>query len=188
MANVDNAHGDTGAHTAVPGHGDGHSAGFPPFDTTYYPSQLLWLAITFGLLWYLMAKVIVPRLSEIIETRRDQIARDFEAAQRLKDDTDAAIAKYEQALADARAKAQGIAAETRAELNADVDAKRQAAEGDLAGRLADAETRIAAIKDKAMAEVGGIATEAAEALVERLAGASASRDEIAAAIKSLAAK
>lgn len=183
MANPAPTQGETGAHTEVPAHG-GAEPNFPPFDTTYFPSQLLWLAITFGLLWYLMANTIVPRLSEILETRRDQIARDLEAAQRLKDETDNAIAGYEQALADARANAQSIAAETRAQINAEVDAKRSAAEADIATRLAEAETRIANIKSKAMEEVGGIATDATEAVVERLIGAKPTKDDVAQAVAS----
>lgn len=177
----------TSAHTEVKGHGE-HKAGFPPFETTYFPSQLLWLAISFGLFWYLMAKVVLPRIGEILETRRDQIARDLEAAQKLKDETDAAIAGYEQALASARGKAQSIASETRAELARETDARRVAAEADLATKLAAAETRIAGIKTKALAEVGTIAADTAEAIVERLAGGAASKDEIAKAVSAVLAK
>jgi F-type H+-transporting ATPase subunit b len=170
------------AHTEVAGHGEGHKAGFPPFETTYYPSQLLWLALSFGVLWWLMAKVIVPRLSDIIETRRDRIAADLSEAQRLKDETDKAIAGYEKALADARAKAQAIANETRQALNAETDAKRQAAEADLNGKLAAAEARISDIKAKALAEVGGIATDTATAVIERLIGTQAPAADIADAV------
>lgn len=170
------------AHTEVPAHGAAHKAGFPPFESTYFPSQLLWLALTFGFLWWLMAKVIVPRLSDIIETRRDRIAKDLSEAQRLKDETDAAIAGYEKALADARAKAQGIANETRAALNAEVDAKRQAAEAGLNAKLAAAEAHITEIKTRALAEVGGIATETAAEVVNHLLGSAAGPDEVSAAV------
>lgn len=179
----------TTAHTEVPGgHGEGPSSGFPPFDTSTFASQLLWLAITFGFFWWLMAKKILPRIGEILETRRDQIARDLETAQALKDQTDKAIAGYEKALADARAKAQSIAAETRAQLNAETDAKRQAAEAGLSAKLASAEAHIGEIKAKALSEVGGIATETAEVLIERLIGAGASKDEIAKAVSGALAK
>lgn len=179
----------TTAHTEVPGgKGDGHSSGFPPFDASTFPSQILWLAITFGFFWWLMAKKILPRIGEILETRRDQIARDLETAQALKDQTEKAIAGYEKALADARAKAQSIAAETRAQLNAETDAKRRAAEAELTAKLASAEADIGAIKAKALGEVGGIAADTAEAVIERLIGAGASKDEITMAVANAQAK
>lgn len=179
---------NTTAHTEVAGHGEAHKAGFPPFETTYYPSQLLWLALTFGFLWYMMAKVIVPRLGGIIETRAAKIAADLAEAQRLKGETEAAIKGYEKALADARANAQGIANETRAKLNAEVDAKRQAAEADLAGKLTAAEARIGEIKAKALAEVGGIATETANAVVEHLTGSTGAGSDVAAAVAAVMQK
>ncbi|MBL8575282.1 MAG: F0F1 ATP synthase subunit B [Hyphomicrobiaceae bacterium] len=170
------------AHTEVPAHGAAHKAGFPPFESTYFPSQLLWLALTFGFLWWMMAKVIVPRLTDIIETRRDRISKDLGEAQRLKDETEAAIKGYDKALADARAKAQAIANETRAALNAEVEAKRHAAEAGLNEKLAAAEARIGEIKAQALGEVGGIATDTATALVNHLLGGTAGQDEISAAV------
>ncbi len=71
---------------------------FPPFDATTFASQLLWLAITFGVLYYLMARVAVPRIAGIIEDRRDRIASDLDMADRLKTDSEEALAAYEKAL------------------------------------------------------------------------------------------
>ncbi len=70
-----------------------HGSGvFPPFDSTHFASQLLWLAITFGLFYLLMSKVIIPRIGGILETRHDRIAQDLDEASRLKGEADAAIA------------------------------------------------------------------------------------------------
>ena len=97
------------------GHAADSGAGgsFPPFDSSTYGSQVLWLAITFGVLYYVMAKVALPRIGSILEVRSDRIEQDIAEAQRLKEDTDEAIASYEQALGDARSKAQGIAQTAR---------------------------------------------------------------------------
>src|SRR3546814_5984676 len=87
-------------------HDDAHAAGvFPPFDATTYPSQLLWLVITFGLFYLLMQKVIVPRLGGILEQRHDRIAQDLDEAARLKADADAAVETNERELPAAPPKA-----------------------------------------------------------------------------------
>ncbi len=101
----------------------------------------------------------------------------------MKDEADAAIAAYEKALADARARAQAIAAETRDKLNAAAEANRKDLEGKLHGKLADAEKSIAATKSAAMANVRGIAQEAAAAIVNRLIGITPSADAVARAVE-----
>ena len=95
-------------------HGEEHGSGvFPPFDASTFPSQLLWLAITFGIFYLVMSKVIVPRIGSILETRHDRIAQDLDEASRLKAEADNAISTYEKELADARAKGNVIATEAR---------------------------------------------------------------------------
>ena len=160
----------------------GAKAPFPAFDTKYYGGQLLWLAIAFGLLYYVMSKYAVPRIREILETRSDRIADDLAEAQRLKAETDAAIASYEKSLADARAKAQGIAGEMRDKVNAESDAARKTLEAKLAEDLKAAEATIAATKAKAMGNVRDIAVDAASAIVSQLTGKAPQAASVAAAV------
>jgi len=168
-------------------HGDEHASGvFPPFDQTTFASQLLWLAITFGLFYLLMSKVVIPRIGGILETRHDRIAQDLDEASRLKAEADAAIASYEQELAAARAKGNAIASTARDEAKAKADAERAKIEASLQDKIAGAETRIAEIKAKALADVGTIAEETTAAVVEQLIGAKATKAEIASAVKSAA--
>jgi F-type H+-transporting ATPase subunit b len=155
---------------------------FPPFDGTTYASQILWLAITFGLLYWIMSRVALPRISGILEDRRDRIAGDIAEANRLNDESNAAIAAYEQALAEARANAHGIAQETRDKLKADVERRRAATEADLAAKLSDAEQRIHDIKAAAMENVGEIASETTTALVESLIGKAPTKTELSKAV------
>ena len=161
---------------------------FPPFDQSTFASQILWLAITFGLFYLIMSKVIVPRIGSILETRHDRIAQDLDEAARLKSDADSAIATYEQELADARTKGHAIASEARDAAKAKADAERLKIEESLNGKIAAAETRIAGIKEKALADVGAIAEETAAAVVEQLIGGKSTKAEIAAAVKLAAAK
>lgn len=155
---------------------------FPPFDVTTFASQLLWFAITFALLYYLMAKVALPRIAGILEGRRDRIAADLDQAERLKGESEDALAAYEKALADARGRASSIADEARDAARSKADAQRVEVEADLAGKLAEAETRIAEIKSQALAEVGTIASDTAEAVVSALIDAKPSTAEVKGAV------
>lgn len=169
----DGAHADPTAdtHATTEAHGDaGHSDVFPPFDPATFPSQLLWLAITFGALYLLMSKLALPRIGGILENRKTLIDTDLAAADADRQKTDAAIAAYEKALAEAKAKAQGIANQTREAIQADLSAKRSAAEADLATKVSAAEARIAQTKAEALTHVDEIAAETAQAVVGQLVG------------------
>jgi F-type H+-transporting ATPase subunit b len=181
-------------HGPVPG-GEGtlaetpgeHKA-FPPFDSHSFPSQLLWLAITFILLFLLMKRAIIPRIGGILEDRRDRIASDLDTAERLKAESQDAITGYEKALAAARAKAFSIAESAREAAKTAADAQRAESEASLNTQLASAEKRIGDIKTKALSDVGAIAEEATDAIVRTLTGGDVSRSEVSAAVASSMAK
>jgi F-type H+-transporting ATPase subunit b len=159
----------THAETEAPG-GAHENIGFPPFATETFGGQLLWLAITFVVLYTLLSRLVLPRLSGIIENRRAMIARDLDDSAAMKSRAEEAGAAYEKALAEAKGRAQALAQETRAKLSAESDAKRKALEADLNKRLADAEATISTRKAEAMGHVRGIARDTASAIVERLSG------------------
>lgn len=156
---------------------------FPPFDSTTFPSQLLWLAISFGLFYLLLKQVVVPRIGGILEVRQDRIAEDLGEAARMKGEADAAVAAYEQELADARARANVIGQEARDNAKAEAEAERKKVEASLESKLSEAEARIALIKDAAMRDVGQIAEETASAVVRQLVGSDADKAAVAAAVK-----
>jgi F-type H+-transporting ATPase subunit b len=166
------------AHTEAPA---GQSR-FPPFQSQYYPSQFVWLVLTFSLLYVLMAKLALPRIGSIIAERSKRIADDIAAAQRLKQQSEAAQAGYESALADARARAQQIANATREQEAAAAEETNKRLEAELHERLAAAETSITTTRSAAMANVGAIAAEAASAIVERLIGRAPAAHDVAAAV------
>ena len=175
MRDVDATH----ATTATPG---GAKAVFPPFEPASFGPQLLWFAIAFGLLYYLMSKIALPRVGAILHDRFTRIAKDLDDAQALRGESEAAVAAYEQSLTDARDKAKGIAQATRDKLAAETDARRRTLEGELADKLAGAEATIRARTDAAMSNVRGIAADAAGAIVEQLTGRPADPAAIEAAL------
>ncbi|MFC4175378.1 F0F1 ATP synthase subunit B' [Microvirga sp. GCM10011540] len=170
------------AGTEVPG--DAHAAdiGFPPFATETFAGQIIWLAITFVVLYTLLSKLVLPRLTGIIENRREIIAKDLDDAAAMKTRAEEAGVAYEKALAEARGRAQALAQETRGKLAAESDAKRKALEADLGSRLAEAEGTITAKKNEAMSHVRGIAAETASAIVERITGQAPAPQAVEAAL------
>ena len=166
------------AHTETPA---GHGA-FPPFQSEHFPSQLLWLTVSFVLLYVLMSKIALPRIGAILAERSRLIGDDLAAAQRLKEQSDAAHAAYEKALAEARARAQGLASATREKQAGEAAAAQQQLEARLHERLAAAERSIAATRTAAMGNVRGIAADTAAAIVARLIGKAPTAQEVAAAL------
>jgi F-type H+-transporting ATPase subunit b len=118
----------------------------------------------------IVSRIALPRVESVIDARQNAIEGDLAAAQKLKDESDAALKAYETELASARSRAQAIGNETREKLNAASEAERKKLEDALTIRLAAAEKQIAATREAAMSNVRGIAAEAAGAIVQRLTG------------------
>lgn len=154
------------------------SEGLPQLDPDHFAGQLFWLTLTFVALLFIMSRIALPRVGDVLDERRDRIKRDLDSAGRLKAETDKALADYEKALADARANASGIAKETREKLAAETDAERQRVDAQIAVKLQDAEARISATKSKAVSAIGEIATETARAVVSKLIGQDVSSDDV----------
>jgi F-type H+-transporting ATPase subunit b len=154
---------ETGAHTEAPG---GHGGGFPPFESSTFASQLVSLVIAFVALYLIVSRIALPRVGGVIDARANAIEGDLSAAQKLKDESDAALKAYETELASARSRAQAIGNETREKLNAVAEAERKTLED----QLSAAEKQIAATRESAMGNVRGIAADAASAIVQRLTG------------------
>jgi F-type H+-transporting ATPase subunit b len=168
----------TEAHTEHPG----GKPQFPPFNKETFASQLVWFVVFFVALYVIISKLAIPRIGGIVEARRGRIEGDLAEANRLKEQSDAALAAYEKSLADARNRASAMASETRDKLNAEAEEARRKLEAELNARLAKAEEVIAATKTAAMTNVQGIAIETATAIVQRLIGTAPSGGAVEAAV------
>jgi F-type H+-transporting ATPase subunit b len=147
-----------------------------------FAPQLVWLAITFTLLYLILARVALPRIATTLENRRDVIADDLDEAGCLKRQGEDALKAYEVALATARGRAHAIAAETRQKLNDEADREKAALAASMAKRAAEAEARITTAKIAAMANVRQVAADTAAAIVEKLMGNSPDSAAVNAAI------
>jgi F-type H+-transporting ATPase subunit b len=154
----------------------------PQLNPLDWGPQLIWLLITFGILYVLMLKVALPRIGSVLEARADRIAKDLAEADRLRRQTEEAIAAYEQTLAEAKQKAHAIIDEGRAKLKAESAAERARLDAELAERGAEAEKRINAAKTTAMRDVNEVAADVAADIVRQLIGIAPSKPEIAQAV------
>jgi F-type H+-transporting ATPase subunit b len=160
----------------------------PQLDPTTFPTQLFWLAVIFVVLLILMARIGLPRVRAVVDLRAAKIDGDLAAAADARGRSEALLAEYEKSLATARAEAQATV-RTLAEQLAKEQARREHELMDeLNGEARAAETRIAAAKTAALANVRQIAVEAAEAASQRLIGSPLPAAEVEAAVNAVLAE
>ena len=140
------------------------------FNDPWMLAQVIWLLVIFGLLYYLMANVALPRVESVLEERRRRIEGDLAAAQEAKGRADAALAEHRAAMAKARAEAQAAIAQAMQQAQAEAAARAEALNARLNAQIEQAERRIAAARDAAMGALRQVATETADALIARLIG------------------
>ncbi len=156
-------------------HGAEHGAevaapGMPQLDFSTFPNQIFWLAVALVALYLILSRIALPRIGGVLAERAGTITNDLAAAEDLKLKAIEAEAAYEKALADARAEAAKIVAETKAEIQKDLDVATQKAEAEIAARAAEGAKRIDEIRAAAVDAVGVVAKDTAQALVEALGG------------------
>jgi F-type H+-transporting ATPase subunit b len=169
----------TTASTQAPANG----AGFPPFRTETFPSQIFWLTLTFAFLFVVLWRVAGPRINGVITSRRRAINADIAAAQKAREEAEGAAAAYQAALHAAKKRAQGLADENRQTLGAEMAKAKARADEEAANAMAAAHARIQATQEQARGHVRQAAEEAAIAIVARLTGESVSSADAAAAVR-----
>lgn len=146
------------------------AAGLPQLNPDHYPSQVIWLAISFLILYVLLWRVALPRVSRVLEERQDRIEGNLERAETIKQEAEIAAEAYEKAAAEARASAQAVIAKTRDKLAADAAARHTELAARLADQVAEAEGRVLAAKQQALANLRDLAVEVAASAAQRLTG------------------
>ncbi|MEM9669802.1 MAG: hypothetical protein AAF950_12830 [Pseudomonadota bacterium] len=157
------------------------ASGFPPFEQWHYPSQLFWLFLTFGGLYLIMSRLVLPRLSNNLERRSDTIADDLDEAAKLNEQAEEAKRELELNLAKARSGARETVAKAEAEMAEEIAAETRRADAELETRLEKAESRIQDLRKEAMDNVENVATEATQAILTKL-GVSTKAEDAKAAV------
>ncbi len=160
----------------------------PQLNVHDFPPQLIWLLITFVLLYFAMAKVALPRIGEVLDARAEKIRGDLDQASSLKAEADAAMAAYDKALAEARGRAQEMQRASAAAVAKDAAERQVRLGAELGGRIKDAEGRIAAARNAAMGSIATVAAEAVRLAAERVAGLAVSPADAEAAARAALAE
>lgn len=158
-------------------HGEGKKSGLPQLDPSTYPSQILWLLVSFVLLYTLMSRVALPRVTEVLDMRQSQRDNNLSRASQLQEDADKIRQTLEAAMASAQAEAQ--AAMTAREQE---NAKKLAAESarfmeHARTRIASAEQNIAKAKEDALLSLADISAEVAADIVQKVSGVAANKND-----------
>jgi F-type H+-transporting ATPase subunit b len=154
----------------------------PQLDVATFVPQLVWLAITFGVLYVLMARIGLPRVGGAIEARRHRIDDDLAKAAQLKAEAEAVMAAYQNTLAAARAEAQAAVKETTERMAAEAAQRQRELSETLARQTAEAERQIAAAKQDALSAMHQIAVEVGRSVTEKVTGSAADPTSLAAAV------
>ena len=176
----------TDTHDAA--HGAAHGAdaaasapGMPQLDFSTWGNQIFWLLVTLVVIYFVLSRIALPRIAAVLAERQGTITNDIAAAEELKAKAAEAEVAYNKALADARAEAGRIAAETRAEIQAELDKAIAAADAEIAAKAAESEAAIAEIRAGAMESVKDVAKDTAAELIAALGG-TADAKAVAAAV------
>jgi F-type H+-transporting ATPase subunit b len=155
----------------------------PQLDHTWFASQIFWLFVIFAIFYFVLSNVVLPKLGAAIEGRAKKIDGDLARAGSLKGESDAMIAAYEKALAESRAKAQAVRAETEAKLAKEAAAKSAELNAALADKIKAAEARIGQARGEALSNVESLAAEIAVEAARKIAGLSVTEADARAAAR-----
>jgi F-type H+-transporting ATPase subunit b len=142
----------------------------PQLCADWMPNQIFWLVITLIAVYFVMSRVALPRISAVLAERSGTITNDIAAAEELKNKAAQAEAAYDQALLDARAEANKIVAEAKAEIQAELDVELEKADAQIAAKTAESEAAIAEIREGAVKNVTEVAKATAKELVAAMGG------------------
>ncbi len=163
------AHGDV-AHAATEAGAHGSEGGaFPPFDASLFASQLFWFALTFGALYWVLSRYVLPKVSAVLAERAATVQGDLDAAAIQSAAAEDARAAIEKATAKARADARTMIDKARADMTAKLSAEQEEAEARLSTRIRAAEAKVSAERAKALDEVPALAETLARDIADRLA-------------------
>jgi F-type H+-transporting ATPase subunit b len=175
----------TGGTTSVLAAG-GEATGLPQLDITTWPNQLFWLVVTFGIGYIIMSRMITPRIGNVIEQRGRTIQDDLNRAKEAEAEAQTMKAEFEASLDDARAKAADAAQKAMSEAKA----KAEEAEAELSAKLAKktktAETKLAKIRDEALANINEVASEVTQDAVKAVIGMTVTKAEATKSVAKLA--
>jgi F-type H+-transporting ATPase subunit b len=160
----------------------------PQLNPEFWVSQIVWLVITFGALYIVLSKVILPKISDNLEIRRSQILENIEIAEKQREESEQKVKEFEKIILNSKIEAKNIFNEARQKVLSDIDKKRNELENSLEQEIVSAEKEIKALNTSSIENIKQIATETSSNLIKQLIGEEISRDNISSIVNEIAKK
>ena len=161
------------------------SGGMPQLNPEFWISQIFWLTLTFGILYLVLSKLILPKISANLESRKSQILENIEAAEKQREDSETKLKEYEEIIAKNRLDAKTIFSQAREKALKDINAKREVLDKQIDEEIVKAEEEIKTLRESAPDKINKIAIETSFELVQKLIGAEVNNSSISAIVDDL---
>ena len=161
------------------------SGGMPQLNPEFWISQIFWLTLTFGILYLVLSKLILPKISANLETRKSQILENIEAAEKQREDSEMKLKEYEEIISKSKLEAKTIFNQAREKALKDINAKKEVLEGQIDEEISKAEKEIKTLRNGAPDKINKIAIETSSELIQKLIGAEVNNSSISAIVDDL---
>jgi F-type H+-transporting ATPase subunit b len=161
------------------------SGGMPQLNPEFWISQIFWLTLTFGILYLVLSKLILPKISTNLESRKSQILENIEAAEKQREDSETKLKEYEEIITKSKHEAKTIFNQAREKVLKDINAKREMLDKQLENEIGKAEEEIKTLRNSAPDKIDKIAIETSSELIQKLIGAEVNNSSISAIVEDL---
>ena len=161
------------------------SGGMPQLNPEFWISQIFWLTLTFGILYIVLSKLILPKISANLELRKSQIQDNIEAAEKQRKDSEFKLKEYDDIISKSKLEAKNIFKDSREKITKDINDKKETLENQINEEIKKAEKEVEAVKKNAPEKINRIAIEASSDLVKKLIGAEINNSSISAIVDDL---
>ena len=164
------------------------SGGMPQLNPEFWFSQIFWLIITFGVLFIVLSKLILPKISTNLEARKSQILENIGAAEKQKEASENIIKEYEKIILDSKNEAKNYFNKARGQILKDIDKKRKTLKNEINEEIKKAEKEIVDLKNKSPEKINKIVVETSSDLVKQLIGVEVNNSSISAIVEDISKK
>ena len=164
------------------------SGGMPQLNPEFWISQIFWLTLTFGILYIVLSKLILPKISANLELRKSQIQENIEAAEKQREDSELKLKEFEEIILKSKSQAKNIFKETREKALKDIDFKRETLEKQIDEEIKKAEKEINELKKTAPEKISKIAIETSSEILKNLIGTEINNSSISAIVNDFSKK
>ena len=161
------------------------SGGMPQLNPEFWVSQIFWLTLTFGILYLALSKLILPKISNNLESRKSKILENIEAAEKQREDSEAKLKEYEEIISKSKLEAKTIFNQAREKALKDINAKKQVLDKQIDEEISKAEQEIKYLRDGAPDKINKIAIETSSELIQKLIGTEVNNRSISAIVDDL---